>query len=235
MPNAQLRDKLTALVATTLGELATGSASASAKDAIRDPRETNSSVASRLEVLGSQKRFPWSPWLSWPDVTQRFSALGPIARGHTQLHRQDSVEPGAAGVHLRRHLPTDPTQVVPTAFTSRCRLRKGTSECTVASGAPSRFTFGARRPERLCRQSYSFLRQRESGVSSKRHESCCRTPPPGSRQVGVSSKAGLSHRRWRRPLSSTRGEGGQSSKPHKFESPNYPSTAKRAEGDLDHD
>lgn len=24
-----------------------------------------------------------------------------------QLHRQDSVEPGAAGVHLRRHLPTD--------------------------------------------------------------------------------------------------------------------------------
>lgn len=179
MPNAQLRDKLTALVATTLGELATGSASASAKDAIRDPRETNSSVASRLEVLGSQKRFPWSPWLSWPGVTQRFSALGPIARGHPQLHRQDSVEPGAAGVHLRRHLPTDPTQVVPTAFTSLCRLRKGTSECTVASGAPSRFTFGARRPERLCRQSYSFLRQRESGVSSKRHGSCCRTPPPG--------------------------------------------------------
>lgn len=60
-------------------------------------------------------------------------------------------------------------------------------------------------------------------------------PAGGSRQVGVSSKAGLSHRRWRRPFSSTRVEGGQSSKPDKFESPNYPSTAKRAEGDLDHD
>lgn len=107
------------------GKPSTGATSASAKDAIRDPRETNSSVASRLPTrgLGSQKRFPWSLGLSWRRVTQRFSAHGPMARGHPQLqlHRQDSVEPGAAGVHLFYR----PSQGIPTAFTSRCRLRKG--------------------------------------------------------------------------------------------------------------
>ena len=103
------------------------------KDAIRDSRETDLSVASRLEVLipkeNSMVRGPFRVHaieFSWRGVTQRFSALGPMARGRPPLHKQDSVEPGAAGVHLRRldatYLPTcESMQFVPPGSHSPCK------------------------------------------------------------------------------------------------------------------
>lgn len=60
-------------------------------------RLTRIQVASRFEVFHvSQMRIPWSLHAVECGGTERFSALGPMARDHPRLHRQDNLEPGCS-------------------------------------------------------------------------------------------------------------------------------------------
>lgn len=84
-------------------------------------RQTRRLLPDSSEVLGSQKRFPWSLGSHGvPGVTQRFSALGPMGSGAPTSYNctgKTAWNP----VQLEcicgaTYLPTDPTKGVTTAM-----------------------------------------------------------------------------------------------------------------------